>query len=46
MTNGLRCTEVCGLQEWQDRGNQADHADDDEDAINELQDELEEDYDL
>ena len=43
MTNGLKCTEVCGLQ---DCGNQADHADDDEDVINELQDELEEDYDL
>ena len=43
MTNGLKCTEVCGLQ---DCGNQADHADDDEDVINEFQDELEEDCDF
>ena len=43
MTNRLKCTEICRLQ---DCGNQADHADDDEDVINELQDELEEDHDF
>ena len=41
MTNRLKCTEMCRLQ---DCGNQADHAD--EDVINELQDELEEDHDF
>ena len=43
MTNRLKCTEMCRLQ---DCGNQADHADHDEDVINELQDELEEDHDF
>ena len=43
MTNGLKCTEMCRLQECD---NQADHADDNEDVINELQDEIEEDYDF
>ena len=39
MTNGLKCTEMCRLQDCDD---QVDHADDDEDVINEL----EEDYDF
>ena len=43
MTNGLKCTEVCRLQ---DCDSQSDNADDDEDVINELQDDLEEDYDF
>ena len=40
MANGLKCTEMCRLQD-------CDNYDlaDDEDCINELQDELEEDYD-
>jgi len=42
MTNGLKCTEMCRLQ---DCDNQADLAGD-EDVTNELQDELEEDYDF
>ena len=43
MTNGLKCTEVCRLQ---DCDSQSDNTDDDEDVINELQDDLEEDYDF
>ena len=43
ITNRLKCTEICRLQ---DCGKQVDHADDDEDVINELHDELEEDYDF